>query len=146
MRISDWSSDVCSSDLTLLCASHFSAGGGAVPHNPRLDEAIESCQAGAASVPQSLNSLTLLIVLKSLRGDVTQQDWDHFQQRLETVPMTRDNARIYMILTYHMRKGVPLDKQELLDAFAVLARRATLDPFTLAPPGPRSEERRVGKE
>src|SRR3546814_8797257 len=99
MRISDWSSDVCSSDLTLLCASHFSAGGGAVPHNPRLDEAIESCQAGAASVPQSLNSLTLLIVLKSLRGDVTQQDWDHFQQRLETVPMTRDNARIYMILT-----------------------------------------------
>src|SRR3546814_7533361 len=46
--------------------------------------------------------------------------------------MTRDNARIYMILTYHMRKGVPLDKQELLDAFAVLARRATLDPFTLA--------------
>src|SRR3546814_12082013 len=99
---------------------------------PRRDEAIESCQAGAASVPQSLNSLTLLIVVKSLRGDVTQQDWDHFQQRLETVPITRDNARIYMILTYHMRKGVPLDKQELLDAFAVLALRATPAPFTLA--------------
>src|SRR3546814_413077 len=89
---------------TLLCASHFSAGGGAVPHNPRLDEAIESCQAGAASVPQSLNSLTLLIVLKRLRGDVTKQDWAHLQKRLETVPNTCGTPKIYMNLTEHMRK------------------------------------------
>lgn len=117
---------------TQLCASHFSAGGGAVRDNPRLDEAIESCTAGTAAVPQSLNSPTLLIVLKSLRGDVTPQDWNHLQQRLETVPMTSDNARIFMILTFHSRKGVKLDKQELLETLASLAGRGALGPFNTA--------------
>ncbi|MBD9436880.1 hypothetical protein IB223_12325 [Pseudoxanthomonas sp. PXM03] len=117
---------------TQLCASYFSAGGGAVQNNPRLDEAIESCIAGSAAVPQSLNSPTLLVVLKSLRGDATPQDWNHLQQRLETAPMTRDNARIFMILTFHARKGVKLDKQELLETFEVLARRGALGAFNTA--------------
>lgn len=117
---------------TQLCASYFSAGGGAIPNNPRLDEAIETCQAGAASVPQSLNSLTLLIVLKTLRGDVTPQDWNRLQKRVETAPMTRDNARIFMIFTFHAHKGVKLDKEELLETFASLARRGALGSFNLA--------------
>jgi hypothetical protein len=117
---------------TQLCASHFSAGGGAIQDNPRLDEAIESCTAGSAAVPQSLNSPTLLIVLKSLRGDVTPQDWNHLQQRLKTAPMTSDNARIFMILTFHARKGVKLDKQELLETLASLAGRGALGPFNTA--------------
>lgn len=117
---------------TELCARHFTAGGGAVPGNPRLDEAIETCRAGSAAVPQSLNSPTLLIVLKSLRGDVTPADWDHLQRQLETVPMTRDNARIFMILTFHARKGVKLDKQELLETFTGLARRGALGAFNTA--------------
>lgn len=117
---------------TQLCASYFSAGGGAVTNNSRLDKAIEVCRQGAASVPQSLNSQTLLIVLKSLRGDATQQDWNRLQQRIKTVPMTLDNARIFMILTYHARKGVRLDKQELVHTLGDLAQRGSLGPFNLA--------------
>src|SRR3546814_17066671 len=100
MRISDWSSDVCSSDLrahdwrskldiarvategapasgrawTQLCASRFDAGGGAIPGNPLLDEAIATCSKGADAAPNSLNNLTLLVVLKTLRGDVGPQE------------------------------------------------------------------------
>src|SRR5690606_7621578 len=50
-----------------LCASHFRAGGGAVAGNPRLDAAIDACRKGADAAPQSLNSLTLLVVLETLR-------------------------------------------------------------------------------
>src|SRR5690606_20457625 len=78
---------------TQLCASQFMEGGGSVPNNPRLNEAIETCTAGAAAAPHSLNSLTLLIILKSIRGDVAQFDWDRLRQRIETVPMTRDKDR-----------------------------------------------------
>lgn len=117
---------------TQLCASQFLVGGGVANDNPRLDEAIETCRAGAAAVPESLNSPTLLVVLKSLRGDVTPQDWDDLQQRLETVPMTRDNARVFVILTFHAREGVKLDKQELLGALAILARRGELGPNSTA--------------
>lgn len=117
---------------TQLCASRFSAGGGAIPDNARLDEAIETCSAGADAVPSSLNSLTLLVVLKSLRGDIEQRDWDRLQQRVGTAPMTRDNARIFMILTFHARKGVQMDKRELLETLSALAGRGALGPFNTA--------------
>lgn len=117
---------------TQLCASHFTEGGGGVPDNPRLNEAIEVCRQGAAAVPQSLNSLTLLVVLKSVRGDDTRQDWRDLQRRIETAPMTLDNVRIFMILTFHARKGVELDKSELLDTLGELAQRGSLGPFYLA--------------
>src|SRR5690606_22701818 len=50
----------------------------------------------------------------------------------KTVPMTLDNARIFMILTFHARKGVPLDREELLETLATLADRGKLGPFNLA--------------
>src|SRR5690606_21725071 len=34
-----------------LCAAYFRSGGGAVPSNPLLDDAIEACSAGSASAP-----------------------------------------------------------------------------------------------
>src|SRR5690606_34083656 len=117
---------------TQLCASRFQAGGGAVPDNPRLDEAIETCSKGAAAAPSSLNSLTLLVVLKSLRGDATQQDWDRLQQRARTVTMVYDNARVFTILMFYVRKGVDLDEEELLETLSILAERGNLGPLNLA--------------
>lgn len=117
---------------TQLCASYFSSGGGSVPNNPFLDRAIETCAAGTEHVPHSLNSLTLLIVLKSLRGDDPADDWSLLQRRIDAVPMTRDNARIFMILTFHARKGVPLDKHHLLETLSRLARRGALGGFNTA--------------
>lgn len=117
---------------TQLCASQFTDGGGAVIPNPRLDEAIETCIAGAAAVPESLNSLTLLIVLKSLRGDATREDWSRLQERIQTVPMTLDNARIFLTLTYHARKEVKLNRQELFETLDILEQQDGLGPFNLA--------------
>ena len=113
------------------CASYFELGGGPLANNPHLDKAIGICRAGVAAVPQSLNALTLLIVLETLHGNPTQRDWDHLQQRLKIVPMTLDNARVYMILTFHARKGVNLDKRELIETLASLAQRGELRPFDL---------------
>ena len=120
---------------TQLCASYFNAGGGAVQGNPRLDEAISTCSAGSVAAPDSLNSQTLLIVLKSLKGSVTPQDWDSLQRRMETVPMTSDNARIFMILTFHARKGVQMDKKELVETFSGLLHRKALGAFNAAAVG-----------
>lgn len=115
-----------------LCASQFRAGGGAVAGNTRLDEAIETCRKGATMAPRSLNSLTLLMVLKTLRNEATPQDWNRLQARMRTVPMTRDNARVYTILVSHERMGVNLDKGELLESLDILVQRATYGPRNLA--------------
>jgi len=115
-----------------LCASHLKAGGGPVPGNSRLGEAIAACGNGASLAPYALNNAALLIVLKTLRGDVTPQDWDDYRNRIESVHMNWDNRRATTLLTYNARLGVKIDKQELLKTLAALDRRAVLDPMTNA--------------
>jgi hypothetical protein len=115
-----------------LCASQFRAGGGATRQNTMLDEAIGTCTRGGAQAPWSLNSLTLLIVLKSLRGDLATDDWDQLQERARTVPMLHDNARVFTILVSHYRLGVEMDKDELAETLDILTERAALPAQTLS--------------
>lgn len=115
-----------------LCATYFQQGGGAVPGNTQLNEAIAACENGATLAPYALNNVALLIVLKTLRGDVSAQDWSLLQQRLETVNMSWDNRRAPLILTYRVTQGMKLDKQPLLKVLATLEARATHSPRQLA--------------
>ena len=115
-----------------LCSTYFTLGGGAVKTNTQLDPAIAACTSGARLAPYALNNAALLIVLKTLRGDVSQRDWDLFQRYLETVNMSWDNQRAPLILTHHQTIGVKLDKAPLLKALATLERRASLNAYNLA--------------
>lgn len=113
-----------------LCSTYFKMGG-ITRNNPYLDKAIEACSAGAVEAPYAINNSALLIVLKTLRGDVSSQDWDRFQRRLETVHMSFDNRRAPQILTHHLLQGVPLDRKRLLRALDTLVQRAPLKPVEI---------------
>lgn len=116
-----------------LCDAYFNAGGGVqVRPNPHLDDAIGACASGVDAAPGSLNSLVLLTVLKTVRGDVSAQDWARLQARLKTARMSWDNARAPLILTHYASLGVPLDRPQVLQALATLDRRTTLGPSQLA--------------
>ncbi|MFC3659651.1 hypothetical protein [Luteimonas notoginsengisoli] len=115
-----------------LCAEYLKAGGGPIPDNPNLDKAIAACERGATSAPDMLNSTAMLVALKSLRGDLSAQDWNLFQQRLRTTFMTRDNRRAVQVLMHYSRKGVKLDQQQLLTAISTLTRRIEQTPFQLS--------------
>lgn len=116
----------------LLCATYFEEGGGATKTNPYLSQAIATCSRGANSAPYALNSLALLLVMKTVRGDDTTATWARFQHRIQTVFMSRDNSRAPSILTYHFLNGVDLDRGQLLNAMSTLAQRAPLNPMELA--------------
>lgn len=115
-----------------LCASQFRAGGGATPANPLLDAAIATCLKGEAAAPQSLNSLTLLVVMKTLRGDATPRDWNRLQHRMQTVYMTDDNSRVFLILVSHAQQGVDLDKDALINTLDILVQRGNFGPINRA--------------
>ena len=115
-----------------LCSALLEAGGGPVHGNRHLDAAIRACSAGAAAAPDTLNSLALLVVLKTVRGDVDPSDWERFQQRLGTARMSWDNRRAPLIFTHYTGLGVKLDKREVLQALETLVRRAKLRYSTLA--------------
>jgi len=111
-----------------LCGTYFLRGGGteAGPGNPSLDLAIDTCSKGSAAVPYAINSPALLVVMKTIRGDVSSGDWEYLQRRMETVPMTFDNRWSPRVLTTNFAKGVNLDKQQLIRLLDTLARRAPL--------------------
>lgn len=115
-----------------LCMGYLDAGGESVSKNPNLDEAIDACSKGAAAAPYALNNQVILIVLKTHRGDIAPQDWDLLQQRLKTVSMGWDNRRAPTIFAYYGHQGIPLDKQEMLKAFASLDKRVDIAPFSSA--------------
>lgn len=115
-----------------LCAKHYELGGGPIQANTRLNEAINACSQGATHVPDSLNSPALLIVLKTLRGDVTAADWEAFRQRMRTSSRSWDNYRAPMLLSYNMVKGVKLDKEEMLKVFSTQDLTSDLTPSHLA--------------
>lgn len=115
-----------------LCADYLKEGGGTVPGNPLLDKAIAACRSGTRLAPDSLNNLALLIVLETLRGNDVRDDWRLYQQRLASVHLNWDNRRTIQMLIYHADKGIRLDGNELLKAFATLDARVRLEPFSLA--------------
>ncbi|WP_256646270.1 hypothetical protein [Thermomonas paludicola] len=115
-----------------LCSSEFEAGGGAIKGNSHIGEAILACGNGTRLAPYALNNAALLIVLKTLKGNVNRQDWELFQHQLETVSMSWDNQRAPTILTYHAHTGVMLNKQQLLKTLTIWARYAPLKPFQTA--------------
>src|SRR3546814_18439724 len=86
---------------------------------------------GADAAPNSLNNLTLLVVLKTLRGDVGPQDWERLQQRERTVNMVFDNGRVFTILMYYVRNGVDLDTAAILEPLHLLSERGDHGHITL---------------
>ena len=115
-----------------LCASELEAGGGPVPGNSRLDQAIAACSQGAQHVPDSLNSPALLLVLKTLRGDITPADWDAFRERMRSASKSWGNYRAPSLLIYRAEDGVKLDPVELLSVFRTQDQTTKLQPRELA--------------
>lgn len=115
-----------------LCMHYFQDGGEAVAGNPNLDKAVDACSNGTSAAPYALNNAVTLIVLKTMRGDISPQDWSLFQQRLKTVSMSWDNQRAPTVFPYYAHQGVRLDKQEMLQAFSTLAHRTSIPPWSSA--------------
>ncbi len=115
-----------------LCAEYFARGGGPTKRNNQLDSAVAACQSGSRLAPRSLNSPALLLVLKTLRGDITGRDWVDFDQRIRTADRSHDNRRAITLLTYNARRGVNLDEEKLLDVFKAQDQAYPLTPRELA--------------
>lgn len=117
---------------SLLCMSHIIAGGGSVPGNPYLDEAIDACTKGSVQAPYGLGTFARLIILKSVRGDAEAKDWERLRERMRVVPMGQDNRLAVMMLTHNVRIGVPLDEHELVSTLTLLVDRVPGNPSQLA--------------
>ena len=116
-----------------LCDGYFKVGGGpGVAHNPLLEKAIQACTAGANAKPDTLNSLVVLLVLKTVAGTISPADWQRLHQRLAEARLSWDNARAPVIFLHYAELGVKLDKEQVLKTLAMLSNRTALSASSLA--------------
>ena len=91
--------------------------------SPYLDLAIEATEQGAERVT-SLSLLSNLLTYKTMKGSVTQADWDRFLQHLEQAPMIVQDMGAFWVLLKNARGAVPLDEDGLLGAIEIASHRS----------------------
>ena len=97
------------------------------PGSSHLDSAIETCRQGAQRLGSAL-LLSNVVNYKTIKGNVTQQDWDRFHQRLEQVPMTVQNRNVIWVMIQNAQRGIPMDERGVLTTMEILSRRTTYSP------------------
>ena len=106
-----------------LCLTWFDLGGGTKHGNPHLDKAIAACNQGAEVDKNSIIGLTNVISFKIMQGSITPADWNHYQSRLEQVPMTSENASAIWVILNRARDGMKIDGDQMLKAIEITNRR-----------------------
>jgi len=111
-----------------LCVGYFELGGGYVAANPYLDRAIDACSRGAASNSYSVTSLTNLVVFKTMRGDVSANDWARFLERFQSVAMSPENSLAVWVIINNANRGVALDQDGLTKTIRIAEQRLRFRP------------------
>ena len=91
-----------------------------------LDQAIETCQQGAEII-QTPALFSNIIIFKTIRGDVTPEDWDIFLQNLDQAPMSAQNRKTLWVMLNSVDRMIPLDESGMLKTIDVVTRSATFE-------------------
>ncbi|WP_312226380.1 hypothetical protein, partial [Stutzerimonas nitrititolerans] len=129
-----------------LCVGYFELGGGYVEKNPHLDKAIEACRRGADSNSYSVTSLTNLVVFKTIRGDVSNNDWNRFLERFQHVAMSPENTLAVWVIINNASRGVPLDDGGVAEVIAIAEKRIQFRPVENAAIGYFLLDRKGGSD
>jgi hypothetical protein len=109
-----------------LCTAYFRLSN-QEKNNPLLDRAINVCQQGGG-LTQAPALLSNVIIFKTIKGNVTQEDWGKFLASLEHVSMTRQNKEILWIMMRNIDRRIPLDEAWMLRTIDFYASRINFEP------------------
>lgn len=99
---------------------------GSRPNDPNLDNAISACEIGGR-IGYAASSLSNVVLFKTIRGDVTDADWDRYIQRISVVSPSPENTYTVWVLIGAVERGVPLEESKLLKAIDIVTRRSPMD-------------------
>ncbi len=101
---------------TLADRSGFKAG------NSWLDRAIATNERGA-EITRSVVMLSNIVIYKTIRGDVTPEDWGRLWTRLSQVPMNPQNKKAAFAMLENAENGLPLDEDGVVETLEVVVDR-----------------------
>ena len=115
-----------------LCVAYFNAGGGLTHSNPNIRKAANACSKAASLDSNSIAALSNVLTYRTYLGAVTDTDWSLYLNRLNVVPLKTENANSIWVLINNVRRGVPLNEDNLFEAIATASRRRFFGPSEFA--------------
>lgn len=112
----------------LQLAGVYARRSGWRPDSPDLARTIAISEEGAA-LTQSLPLYSNIVINKTIRGDVTPQDWARFLERLGEVPMSVQNRNTVWAMLRSFEGGIALDKESIGQAIEIVSRRWQFDSY-----------------
>ncbi|MCL7713175.1 hypothetical protein [Stenotrophomonas mori] len=101
--------------------SGFKAG------NPWLDKAIATCEQGALATDSAVLQSNA-VIYKTIRGDVSAQDWERLHARLPSMVMNVQNKGIALNLLSNVERGMALDEDGVVDTWESMQARTEFSP------------------
>lgn len=108
-----------------LCGAYFERSG-QKSESSELDLAIETCQKGAAQLPHSALLMNNVVIYKTLKGTVTEEDWKLFLVRLRQVNMTVQNKGILWVTLSNAERRRYNNEDAVLETIEIITGKATL--------------------
>ncbi|TZF90860.1 hypothetical protein [Cognatilysobacter lacus] len=90
---------------------------------PYLDLAIATSSRGA-TVTSSPPLLANVVIYKTIRGDVTPQDWNRLFANLERATMGVQNHNVVWIIVNDAKRKVPLDESSVIETIEIIVERS----------------------
>lgn len=96
---------------------------GLQPDSPYLQKAIETCELGAQRIDSAL-LLANIVNYKTVRGDVTEQDWARLHDSLGRVTITVQSRMAVWTAIRNAQRGIPMDERGVLKMIEIISSRA----------------------
>ncbi len=109
-----------------LCLVYYNLSGEKAG-NAYFDKAIKACDQGG-NVSYAVSPLTNLVIFKTMRGDITQADWDRLHDRLQHVTMSAENSMGLWVMVNRARDKAPLSQDGVLKVIDIMSSRMPLKP------------------
>lgn len=90
-----------------------------------LEMAIEACQDGANKT-EDVTLLSNIVVFKTIRGSIEEQDWDRFLDELKVAPMNAQNRNVLRVTLNNVDRGIALDERGVIETIHIISSRAQL--------------------
>ena len=111
----------------LLCNTYFERSR-QKPDSHDLDLAIKTCQDGAVALNHSAILANNIVIYKTIKGTITDGDWDYFLERLKISPATAQIKGILWVTLANAENKRYSNEEAVLKTIEIITKKTNLNP------------------
>ena len=129
LRFAKWSTKVApySARAWLELCTTYSEQGMYDKNSPYLDLAIDTCLQGA-KLTKAPALFSNIVIFKTIKENVTKEDWDSYLDNLSRAPMSAQNKQTIWVMMNNVDRKLPLDEKGMIAAIDIFSRRTVFEP------------------